>query len=71
VKFKLDENMPFTLKRIIEKLGNHQVDSVYHEGLTGIDDKSLNQTCYKEKRVLITLDTDFMNISDPFYGISF
>ncbi len=61
--------MPFTLKRVIEKLGNHQVDSVYHEKLTGIDDKSLNQICYKEKRILITLDSDFISIPDPFYGI--
>ena len=61
--------MPFTLKRVIDKLGKHQVDSVYHENLTGIDDKSLNQICYKDKRILITLDSDFINITDSFYGI--
>lgn len=50
-------------------MGKHQVDSVYHENLTGIDDKSLNQHCFGEKRILITLDSDFINISDPYYGI--
>ncbi len=69
VKFKLDENVPFILKRVIEPLGNHIVDSVFHENITGISDKNLNLKCHSEKRVLITLDTDFMNISDPFYGI--
>jgi len=69
VKFKLDENVPFILKRVIEALGNHMVDSVFHENITGISDKNLNSKCHLEKRILITLDTDFMNISDPLYGI--
>jgi predicted nuclease of predicted toxin-antitoxin system len=69
VKFKLDENIPFILKRVIEALGNHVVDSVFHENITGICDQNLNSKCYLEKQVLFTLDTDFINISDPFYGI--
>ncbi len=69
MKFKLDENRPFILKKVIETLGNHEVDSVFHENITGISDKDLNSKCYLEKRVLITLDTDFINISDPFHGI--
>lgn len=61
MKFKLDENTPFTLKTIIESLGNHQVDSVFHEGKTGTDDHSLLTLCLSEKRILITLDNDFNN----------
>ncbi|TFG24106.1 MAG: hypothetical protein EU529_05270 [Promethearchaeota archaeon] len=69
MRFKLDENTPFILKNIIEKKGNYKVDSVFHEKLTGIDDKSLNHKCFDNKQILITLDTDFINITDPFYGI--
>ena len=69
MKFKLDENTPWILKRIIEDKGNHQVDSVFHENITGIDDKSLNIICFKDKRILITLDYDFANLKDNFYGI--
>ncbi|MHA1187248.1 MAG: DUF5615 family PIN-like protein [Candidatus Heimdallarchaeota archaeon] len=61
MKFKLDENTPFSLKKIIESLGNHQVDSVFHECKTGIDDHSLLTLCLAEERILITLDTDFNN----------
>lgn len=69
MKFKLDENTPFILKGHIENVGDHQVDSVFHEKLTGIDDTSLNRKCFNNKQILITLDTDFINIMDPFFGI--
>jgi predicted nuclease of predicted toxin-antitoxin system len=69
VKFKIDENLPFLLKNLIEKGGDFTVDSVYHEGLKGISDEHLLDLCLKEKRVLITLDTDFINTSRPNYGI--
>ena len=69
MKFKLDENTPWILKKVIENSGEHRVDSVFHENLTGIDDKSLNARCLKEEQVLITLDTDFINMKGPYYGI--
>ena len=69
MKFKLDENVPLILKKVIENIGTHHVDSVFHEKLTGLDDKSLNLKCLTNKLVLITLDNDFNNISDDFYGI--
>lgn len=59
MKFKIDENLPFSIKRIIENSGDHLVDSVYHEHLVGTEDKLLIQHCFTEKRVLITLETDF------------
>ena len=61
MKFKLDENIPLILKKTIESEGNHQVDSVFHENLCGIDDSILLKHCLKEERVLITLDQDFEN----------
>jgi len=73
VKFKLDENIPFILKKVIESTGNHQVDSVFHQKLRGISDKELSNHCLKEKRILITLDNDFSNPSvfpkGSYYGI--
>ncbi|MHA1671746.1 MAG: DUF5615 family PIN-like protein [Promethearchaeota archaeon] len=69
MKFKLDENMPWVLKNLIESVGQHEVDSVFHENIAGIDDKSLNKKCFKEKRILITLNSDFLNPRDNFYGL--
>ncbi len=43
MKFKLDENVPWILKKLIESIGQHEVDSVFHENIAGIDDKSLNK----------------------------
>ncbi|MHA1157013.1 MAG: DUF5615 family PIN-like protein [Candidatus Heimdallarchaeota archaeon] len=61
MKFKLDENIPFSLKKLIEATGDHQVDSVFHEKKTGIDDHSLLKLCLQEQRILISLDADFNN----------
>ncbi len=69
MKFKLDENVPWVLKNIIENIGQHKVDSVFHEKIVGIDDKSLIRKCFKEKRVLITLNSDFIDPTENFYGI--
>jgi predicted nuclease of predicted toxin-antitoxin system len=59
--FKLDENVPFILKRILEHFGDHHVDSIFHQNLTGIDDKKLFEHCIKENMILITLDQDSSN----------
>jgi len=73
MKFKLDENVPFSLKKLIEATGNHQVDSIFHEKKVGIDDHSLLKFCLSEERLLLTLDTDFnnpiMHPRDSLYGI--
>ena len=75
MKFKIDENSPFSVKRILELRGDHQVDNVFHEGITGSADKDLLRICLTEQRILITLDTDFNNaILHPkgsFYGVIF
>ncbi len=69
MKFKLDENAPWVLKTVIENVGQHEVDSVFHENISGIDDKNLNLKCYEEKRILTTLNADFINPIDNFYRI--
>ena len=45
------------------------MDSIFHENIAGIDDKSLNRKCFEEKRILITLNSDFINTKDSFYGL--
>jgi predicted nuclease of predicted toxin-antitoxin system len=62
MKFKLDENVPWILKQLIESEGNHQVDSVFHEKLTGTDDRELIKYCKEEDRKFITQDNDLLNI---------
>ena len=73
MKFKLDENIPWILKKVIETNKNHQVDTLYHENLCGITDKNLIKQCLKERRILITHDNDFKNPflfpKGSFYGI--
>ncbi len=73
MKFKSDENAPFSVKNLLESRGSHQVDSVYHQEITGISDQDLLDLCLKEKRILITQDTDFNNAflhpQGTFYGI--
>ena len=69
MRFKLDENVILILKNLIENVGQHEVDSVFHENITGIDDKSLIRKYFEEKRVLITLNSDFINPTENFYGI--
>ncbi len=73
MKFKLDENIPFSLKKHLESSGDHQLESVFHEKKTAIDDHSLLKLCLKEHRILITLDKDFNNPilhpPDSFYEI--
>jgi predicted nuclease of predicted toxin-antitoxin system len=62
MNFKLDENVPLILKQIIEKSGPHQVETIFHENISGINDQQLIQLCKKEERILITQDNDFVNI---------
>jgi len=69
VKFKLDENVPWVLKNLIESIGQHEVDSVFHENIAGIDDKRKKKKCFEEKRILNTLNSDFINPRDNFYGL--
>ncbi len=73
MKFKLDENVPFSIKKVIESKGNHLIDSVHHEDLDGTRDPRLLQICLKESRIRITLDHDFFGLTQspkhPFYGI--
>ena len=55
---KLDENLPREMVFPLKRRG-HDVTTVLDERMGGADDKALFAVCRQERRVLITLDTDF------------
>ncbi|KAF1085036.1 hypothetical protein SPSYN_01172 [Sporotomaculum syntrophicum] len=61
MKIKFDENLPIDVADVLAAAG-HDAESVYSEGLEGIQDRELITICKKEQRILITLDYDFSNI---------
>ena len=61
MQFKLDENIPTSLKSVIQGVG-HQASTVYEQGLSGASDQALADACKGDAMILITLDVDFANI---------
>ena len=61
MKFKVDENLPIEVVRLLENNG-HDAQTVLGQNLGGEPDSRIAQVCKKEKRALITLDTDFSDI---------
>ena len=61
MKFKLDENMPTSAGPLLQQNG-YDVHTVFDEALNGEVDEQIAETCRREQRVLITLDTDFSDI---------
>ena len=59
MKFKLDENTPNILKKILKEKGINDVFNVRDEALGGSSDHILAKVCKEEERILITLDMDF------------
>lgn len=62
MRFIADENIPNDLILAIRRKG-HSVKDLKEENLTGISDQDLLAIANKEKRIIITLDKDFINIS--------
>jgi predicted nuclease of predicted toxin-antitoxin system len=58
VRVKLDENLPRLARDRLATLG-WDVHDVYDEGLGAALDGQIQLACEQERRVLITLDTDF------------
>ncbi len=61
MRFKLDENLPFQLKRLFMDSG-HDADTVLDEGMGGASDPEVMAACLVEERVLVTQDADFADI---------
>jgi predicted nuclease of predicted toxin-antitoxin system len=72
MKFKIDENLPVEVVKLLEDNG-HDAVSVFQQNLSGTLDKRIAEVCQEEKRALITLDTDFSDIRtyspDEFFGL--
>jgi predicted nuclease of predicted toxin-antitoxin system len=61
MKVKLDQNLSIHLRDVLAEL-DHDVDTVFDEGLFGVDDVSVLQAASSQDRILFTLDTDFLNL---------
>ena len=61
MKIKLDQNFSQYLREALTEL-KHDVDTVYHEGLSGADDATVVKVAFSQNRILFTLDTDFLNL---------
>lgn len=59
--FKVDENLPKEVGGLL-KVQGHDALTVHEQGLSGAPDSDLSRVCKSERRVMITLDTDFSNI---------
>jgi predicted nuclease of predicted toxin-antitoxin system len=58
MRIKLDENLPLRLASSLKNL-NHDVQTVWGEGLTGHADREIWEEAQREGRFLITQDLDF------------
>ena len=60
MKLKLDENLG---RRCVEifRQADHDVSTVFEQGLSGVSDGTLLEVCRSEGRCIVTLDLDFSN----------
>ena len=63
MRFKVDENLPHEVAALLRQVG-HDAVTILDQGMQGADDGVVIRICRKERRVLVTLDTDFANIQD-------
>ena len=61
MRFKTDENLPVEVAQLISSHG-HDAKTVEEQGLSGTADPAIATVCDSEKRILVTLDTDFSDI---------
>ena len=60
MRFKLDENFDIRLAQLLAQ-GDHDVDTVRDEQLSGSPDETIYDICRAAGRTLLTLDLDFAN----------
>jgi predicted nuclease of predicted toxin-antitoxin system len=61
MKFKIDENIPSEFATLLNNV-NYDTKTIIEQNLAGHPDENIAEVCKKEKRILITLDTDFADI---------
>jgi len=59
--FKIDENLPAEIAENLRAAG-HDAMTVANQGMKGFTDPTVIAVCNSEGRILVTLDTDFMDI---------
>lgn len=60
MRIKLDENLGQRVAAAFRAAG-HDVATVFEQRLTGATDQQLFGVCVRERRILVSLDTDFAN----------
>jgi predicted nuclease of predicted toxin-antitoxin system len=72
MKFKIDENLPIEVAELLRQTG-YDATTVLEHDLGGSADTHLASLCQEERRVFVTLDTDFGDIRayppKQFYGL--
>ncbi len=61
MRFKLDENLPAELAELFRQAG-HDAVTVLDQDLGGTSDPDLAAACVRERRAIVTFDTDFSDI---------
>jgi len=61
MNFKIDENLPVEISEVLNKDG-HEAATVIKQNLQGASDTRIAEVCNKEKRILVTMDSDFADI---------
>ena len=62
MKFKLDENFGSRTQNIFQDAG-HDVQTVWEQDMLGSPDGYIYEVCRSERRCLVTLDTDFSDVT--------
>jgi predicted nuclease of predicted toxin-antitoxin system len=62
MRFKIDENLPDALVALLSSAG-HEATTTREEGLNGRPDAEVAGRCMAERKAVITLDTDFSDIT--------
>ncbi|MGQ9556196.1 MAG: DUF5615 family PIN-like protein, partial [Anaerolineae bacterium] len=60
MRLKLDENLGKKAAEPLQQAG-HDVATVSSQRLSGVEDRTLIETCRREARCLVTLDLEFGN----------
>jgi len=62
LKFLLDENVPISIKNVIQDLG-FDVFTLHDFNMLGIQNGDVAKLALKEKAIIITLDSDFLQLN--------
>ncbi len=62
MKFKVDENLPAEVAQLLGS-AQHDAATIAEQGMSGARDQQVVRVCANERRVLVTLDLDFANVT--------